>query len=165
VSDPVQPVIVVRFIQNRPLFSRLIAWYTTSLWSHVEFGTPQGTWIGAHLSGGIQERPHDYCNPRLEARYALKVTATELEVFLGGLRSEIGTKYNVPAIIGLAIHDRHLNNPSERICSQFVARHLLRQFGAERTWNLLPEWAYLMTPDMVHISPIFCGNRIPGPYL
>lgn len=153
-------VIRVRFIRGNGFVSDAIARLTGSLFSHVEFGTPEGTWIGAHIGGGIQERPADYCKPRLEYVYEIPCTPEQQADALAWMRSRIGTKYNVTDIAGLALQMRSLRNPHQYICSQFCCEGLLRFFGAAAVLNVLPEWAYRVTPEMLHLSPIFVGRLI-----
>lgn len=156
-----QSMITVRFIENRPLLSRAIAWYTNSLWSHVEFGTPENTWIGAHLIGGVKERPYDYCNPLRDERYGLPLAnPARLAAFLKLLRRQVGTPYGVTDIAGLALHRRKLHGLHGVICSQFVTQNLVSEFGAARVLNVLPNYYYLVTPEMLHLSPIFVGRRL-----
>lgn len=148
----------VRFILNRGFTSQAIARVTGSLFSHVEFGTPSGTWIGAHIGDGIQERAANYCNPIREFVYDLPCTDDEAVRALALMRSKIGTKYNVKDIVGLLFEVRSLRSPHRYICSQFVTEGLLEVFGAPLVLNVLPEWAYRITPETLHLSPIFVGR-------
>lgn len=150
----------VRFILNRGFTSRTIARVTGSLFSHVEFGTPDGTWIGAHIGDGIQERAANYCNPIREYVYEIPCTDAQQKTALCWMRSRIGTKYNVKDIVGLLFQVRSLRSPHRYICSQFVIDGLLEFFGAGRVLNVLPEWAYRITPETLHLSPLFVGCRV-----
>lgn len=153
-------VIRVRFIRGKGFISDAIAHLTGSLFSHVEFGTPEGTWIGAHIGGGIQERAADYCKPRLEYVYEIPCTAKQHKEALAWMRSRIGTKYNVADIVGLALQVRSLRSPNRYICSQFCCEGLLHFFCAAVVLNVLPQWAYRITPETLHLSPIFVGRRV-----
>lgn len=156
-----RPVILQRFIKNTGVGSDVIAEDTNSLLSHCEFGTPEGTWIGAHISGGVQERAADYCNPVRDYRYEIPLPdADALDQWLTLIRSDIGTHYNVKAILGLAIHDRKLNNPHEVDCSEWCTMKLLQWFGAPKVLNVMPQRAYLVTPEMLHLSPLFVGRMV-----
>jgi hypothetical protein len=150
----------VRFIHCGGITSRLIAWGTGSLFSHVEFGTPQGTWIGAHAGSGIQERAANYCTPSREYYYEIPCTAEQEAELLRWARSKIGTKYNMKDILGLALQARSLNNPSRLICSQFVTDGLIHTLGARNVLNVLDNWTYRITPETLHLSPIFVGNLV-----
>lgn len=154
------PCIRVRFITQRGFVSAAIRYLTGSLFSHVEFGTPQGTWIGAHIGGGIQERPANYCTPSLEYVYEIPCTAEEQASGLAWMRSKIGTKYNVLDIIGLALQIRSLTRAGHDICSQFYAEGMLRIFGAKRFLNVDWAWTYRITPETGHLSPLLVGNRV-----
>lgn len=152
------PSIRVRFILNQGFTSAAIAKMTGSLFSHVEFGTPEGTWIGAHLQGGVQERPADYCKPIREYVYDVPCTADEMQRAYAMIRGMIGTAYNVKDIIGLALQARSLRSPHRLICSQFFARVMLTIFGAMRFLNVEASWDYRITPETGHLSPMLAGH-------
>jgi hypothetical protein len=42
----------IRFVAGGGFVGDSIRWVTNSLFQHVEFGTPEGTWIGAHAGAG-----------------------------------------------------------------------------------------------------------------
>src|SRR6185503_14990458 len=118
------------------------------------FGTPEGTWIGAHIGGGIQERPANYCSPKREYVYEIPVGAEQEQGALRWMRSKIGAKYNVADIVGLLFQVRSLRSPQRYICSQFCTEGLLYIFGAPRVLNVQADWAYRITPETLHLSPI-----------
>lgn len=151
--------IVVRFIKSAGLVSDLIAGATDSLFDHAEFGTPEGTWIGAHDDGGVQERAANYCNPRREYVYSIPCTDEQEASLLAWARGKIGTPYNFEDIAGLLFHSWKLNNPKADICSQFCCVGLLQILGAARVFNVLEARTFLITPEILHLSPIFVGNR------
>lgn len=151
-------IIRVRFIENRGFFSSGIAWWTGSLFSHCEFGTPEGTWIGALVSGGIQERAANYCTPSREFYYEIPCTDAEEAEMLRWAGMMIGTQYNKKTIAGLLIQARGLNTPGKMICSEFLILGLIHTLGAWKILNTLSTWAYRITPETAHLSPIFVGN-------
>jgi|SRR6185312_2394982 len=150
----------VRFIATPGFVGEAIRRLTGSLFQHVEFGTPEGTWIGAHDRGGIQERPADYCECTREYVYAIRCSDRQLSDLMTWARHKIGTKYNFADIAGLLLEARGLTSPGRLICSQFVADGLLRTFGSYRVLNVLPDWTYRITPETLHLSPIFVGCQI-----
>lgn len=150
--------VIVRFIDSRGFVGGAISRLTGSLFSHVEFGTPDGTWIGAHAGSGIQERPANYCNPKREYVYEIPCTAGAQKALLTWARSKIGTKYNYADIAGLLFQARGLTSPTRMICSEFVTQALLEVFGAAKVLNVLDCWTYRITPETLHLSPIFVGN-------
>jgi hypothetical protein len=150
----------VRFIYDSGFISAAIARITGSLFSHVEFGTPEGTWIGAHASGGIKERAADYCKPIREYVYEIPCTNAQEQEALLWMRSNIGTKYNLADIVGLLLQARSMRSPNRLICSQFCTQGLLKTFGAENVLNCLDAWAYRITPETLHLSPIFVGRLV-----
>jgi hypothetical protein len=152
----------IRFIRTAGSLATVTAWYTGSLFSHVEFGTPTGTWIGARLIGGVQERAADYCKPVVEYTYDVPCTDEQLADHLTWMRSQIGTKYDWTDIIGLALQVRTLHRLHEYICSEFYARGMLRIFGASQFLNVQDSWAYRITPETGHLSPLLVGHRVNG---
>jgi hypothetical protein len=154
------PSVRCRFITTDSFVSAAIRRLTGSLFSHVEFGTPEGTWIGAHLSGGVQERPAGYCRPTREYYYEVPCTALQQDALLRWARSKIGTKYNVRTIIGLAIQARRMTSLHRMICSQFFSDGMLLVFGSTRYLNVLPGWTYRITPETAHLSPLLTGHLI-----
>lgn len=151
----------VRFILGNGLVSKAIAFLTGSLFSHVEFGTDAGTWIGAHIGGGIQERAANYCSPKREYVYEIPCSFRQKKKLTEWMRSQIGVAYNVRDIIGLLFQQRLLTTPGSYICSQFVVTGLLKFLGGpEKVLNVLESWAYRVTPETLHLSPIFAGNCV-----
>jgi hypothetical protein len=150
----------IRFILGKGFVSQAIARVTGSLFSHVEFGTPEGTWIGAHIGGGIQERAADYCSTVREYVYEIPCTDEQEREALLWMRSNIGVKYNTFDIVGLLFQARSLQSPHRAICSQFCTEGLLHIFGASKVLNVLESWSYRITPETLHLSPIFVGRRV-----
>ena len=150
----------LRFIKSAGFVSAGIAWWTNSLFDHVEFGTPEGTWIGAHWGNGVQERPANYCTPTREYCYEVPCTAKVETASLEWMRSEIGTPYNRSDILGLLLHYRRLESPHRVICSQFMSDGMLRFFGASRYLNVIPGSTYLVTPETAHLSPLLTGHLV-----
>lgn len=148
----------VRFIAQDTWISAAIRRLTGSLFSHVEFGTPEGAWIGAHLDGGIQELPANYCVPSREYYYEIPCTEGDEAALLAWARSQMGTKYDWKDIVGLAIQNRSLRSPHAYICSAFVATGMLLRFGPKRFANVELAWAYRMTPETAHLSPMLAGH-------
>lgn len=153
------PNLIIRFINTSDLVSDLIDFVTNSLWDHTELLDPEnGHWIGAHAGSGVQSRPADYCTPTRERKYAIPVTADQLTKILAFARSKIGTPYNYVDIAGLFLHDRALTSTGREICSMFVTEATM----AGELWlsNVEEGYTYLMTPEMVHLSPKLRGRAI-----
>lgn len=154
------PCIRIRFVTADGWISAGIRWVTNSLFSHVEFGTPAGTWIGAHADGGVMERPGNYCTPTREYVYEIPCSQAKLNDHLVRLRSKIGTPYNKLDILGLLIKNRKLTTPHQVICSQFMTDECLILWGAPGWLNVLPGYSYLTTPEIDHLAPILVGHRV-----
>lgn len=154
------PCVRVRFVTTDGFVSKAIRWVTNSIFSHVEFGTPEGTWIGAHTGDGIQERPANYSTVTRDYVYEIPCTQEQQDEHLKRLRAAIGTKYDNWDIVGLLLHNRKLHTSNAAICSQFATRELLATFGPYKVLNVLPDFAYLVTPETLHLSPIFVGRLV-----
>jgi len=154
------PVIRIRFVASPGFVGSSIRWVTNSLFQHVEFGTPEGTWIGAHADGGVLERPANYAVEAREYVYEIPCTQEQSDRLMRWCRARIGTKYNRLDILGLLIKNRQLSTPHAYICSQFCTEGLLFIFGAAKVLNVLPGSAYLVTPEMLHLTPLIVGHRV-----
>lgn len=153
-------IVRIRFVAGPGFVGAAIRRVTGSLFEHVEFGTPEGTWIGAHDDGGIQERPADYAVYTRQYVYEIPCTEAEQDALLSWARARIGTKYDFFDILGLLMQNRTVHSPNRFICSQFCTEGLLVVFGAPRVLNTLADWAYRITPETLHLSPILVGNRV-----
>jgi hypothetical protein len=153
------PLLTIRFINEPGIISQLITWNTDSLFCHTEgLGRDGQSWVGAHTGTGVQSRPHNWCKPTLERRYALPVTAEQYEAAMHFMDSRIGFPYNYKDIVGLALHSRIGATNHEIICSAFMLLWL--QAAGLEPLNVLESFAYLITPETLHLSPMFIGHRI-----
>lgn len=151
------PDLVVRFVAERGFISAGIRYVTFSDFSHAELGLPDGTWLGAHAVGGVQIRAVDYLKPSFERVYAIPVDQASYSLAMAYARSKVGTRYNFPDILGLLVH-APMTSPHRLICSQFMFE-VLSQAGL-KPLNVLSAFSYRVTPDMLHLSPIFIGRCI-----
>lgn len=156
------PRIVIRFIRTPGFVTSSICWVTSSLFDHVEFGVEENGaiigWLGAHASGGVQLRPANYCQPSFERRYGLPVSELQYMAWQHYASKEVGTRYNFLDIAGLLFKSRTLNSPNRLICSQFAFLGLL--MAGFQPLNVLSGYAHLITPEMLHLSPILIGREI-----
>lgn len=151
--------LTIRFIFEPDFVSRLIGWETNSLWCHTEALSRDGqSWIGAHAGTGVQVRPLDYCKPTRERRYAIPVHERAADAAYAWLDGKIGTPYNYTDILGLALHARIGITDHEVICSALMLQ-FMQQSGLEPL-NCLPQYAALITPETLHLSPLFIGRCI-----
>ena len=153
-----QPHILLRFVDAPGFITSAIDWEEDGLWPHVEAGTPQGTWIGAHAGSGVQERPSNYCSPKRERRYAIPCTEQQANDFLVNCRAAIGTPYNYQDIAGILFHLRSLTARHRLICSQFMMRETWKV--GIKMLNVLPGYDYLVTPETLHLSPILIDRCV-----
>lgn len=150
--------LTIRFINERGLVSRLITWGSDSLFCHTEGLSRDGkSWIGAHAKTGIEGRPLDWCKPTLEKRYAIPVTKAQYEAAMTFMETKVGTPYDYEDIVGLAIRKR-MAGKHRLICSAFMTEWLMA--GGLRPLNVLEEFAYLITPESLHLSPLLIGNGV-----
>lgn len=153
------PFLTIRFIDEPGIISRLITWTTDSLWCHVEVLSRDGKeWIGAHSGTGVQARSIDWCSPTRERQYAIPVTDMQYEAAMIWIEKKIGCPYDYADIIGLAIHKRIGSSDHEIICSAFVLLFLMA--GDLMPLNCIDNFAYLVTPEILHLSPLFIGRCV-----
>ena len=151
----------IRFITESDLLSDAIRLVTFSEWSHVEIMTETGTYIGAHASGGVQERPANYTKVSRERRYAIPVTDEQLAKIMTFARSKVGTPYNFEDIAGLFLH-HDLTQKGREICSMFVTQAAM--VGGVAMLNVLQGYTNLVTPEDLHLSPLLvdrCFYSLP----
>jgi hypothetical protein len=153
-----QAMLTIRFIGEGDLVSRLIEWATGSLWCHTE-GLSRGgcSWIGAHAGSGVALRPLYWVTPRRERRYAIPVSQAAYDNAMTWLESQIGVKYDYLDCIGLAIRKRTWN-PRRLICSELMVEFM--QAAGLAPLNVLPGFDALITPEVLHLSPIFIGRCV-----
>jgi uncharacterized protein YycO len=151
------PRLIVRFINSRDLVGRAIDFVEggAGLVDHVEFGTPQGTWIGAHSDGGVKERAADYCKPSLELRYEVPVTQEQYDAVMTFARAQIGKAYDFSDIRGILFHATS-HDTAKWICSELVCASC--EAGGLFPLNVLPGFTYRVTPEMLHLSPLLIGR-------
>jgi len=149
----------IRFINSGNSFvGRSIDWVTNSLMDHVEIVTDAGWYLGARSSGGVKSRPPDYCKPTWERRYAIPCTDEQHKKIMDYAYSKVGTKYNFGDIAGLLFRNRRFNSPSKLICSEFVINAGQLAGGIMLLNVKVPYYSYLVTPEMLHLSPVLSGH-------
>ena len=149
------PDLKIRFITESDFVSRAIRWVTFSDFSHVEIELPDGTFLGAHAGAGVQIRPANYCHPTFERRYAIPLSPAHYDEAMLCARGAIGTRYNYADVCGLFFH-RNITVKGRMICSQFVFNVLYA--GGVKALNVLPQYDFRVTPDILHLAPIFIGR-------
>lgn len=153
------PVLTTRFIFEPGLISDLIEFATDSLWIHAEGMNRTGDkWVGAHAGTGVQARELDWCKPTRERRYEVTVTDEQFEAAMIWQESKIGEPYDYLDIFGLALHLRIGSSKKQTICSAFE----LGRYMAAGIYplNCLENFTYMITPETLHLSPIFLGKCV-----
>lgn len=115
---------------------------TRSEISHVDLITDKGTLLGAHIGGGIMERPNDYMVFGLRIQVAIPVMDEQLSKALTYARSMIGTSYDSMSIYGIAFGDARLHDTKKLICSSFhtlTVREAAIVVVAKDAWQVSPE--------------------------
>ena len=152
------PDLIVRFVAEKGFISAAIKYVTFSDFSHVEIGLPDGRWMGAHASGGVQIRPANYMTPIFERVYAVPIMQAEYDAAMNYAYSQIGTRYSFMDIAGILFRARLSKSPKGLICSWFVM-DCIRAAGLQPL-NVLGQYNYKVTPTMLHLSPMFIGRCI-----
>ena len=153
------PNLTIRFIDGSDVISKLITWTTDSLWCHTEaLSRDEKHWIGAHAGTGIQARSLDWCNPIRERRYSIPVTDSQYEIAMTWLESKEGLPYDYVDIIGLAVHKRIGASNHEAICSAAMIELIMKT--SLMPLNCLEGFSYMITPETLHLSPLFIGKCI-----
>lgn len=118
---------ILRFVQGSSLISQAIVAQSKTAMpftpSHVETLSEDGlTYIGAHISGGIQSRPvgYDKADTLHELLLPLAATPAQDRIFWDFMTSKIGEPYDWHAIIGFLI-PAHEHTVNTAICSAVSA--------------------------------------------
>lgn len=153
------PNLVIRFINEPGIVSRLIDWQTDSLFCHTEGLSRDGqSWVGAHAGTGVQARPLDWCVPTFERRYAIPVADDEYDAAMAWLESKIGCPYDYTDILGMTLHKRLGQSDHTIICSALMLEFM--QHAGLQPLNVAEAWAYLVTPETLHLSSLFIGRGV-----
>ena len=76
--------------------------------------------------------------------------------------SQLGKPYNTPTVFGYLL-DHNWTNPTAWDCSQFITACLMK--GGLKVLNVLIGCTHKITPETLHLSPIFIGCKLEGnPY-
>jgi len=118
--------IVIRFVRSIGLASDgIVALEKTAMPftpSHVEAVTPDGFYLGAHLSGGVQKRPKNYDAGKFSHELFLTLEGTtdsRSAQFYNFLQVHIGEPYDWKAILGFLIPE-HEHTLDHAICSALI---------------------------------------------
>jgi hypothetical protein len=129
--------ITLRFVSHPGLFNLAcrIAQYGAP-YTHCDALTPEGTYLGALLLGGVQERQKDYDAGKFaqEIFIHLKSSVNQESAFFSFLRSQVGKPYDPISILyffGL-FSSRNWHDPTAWNCSEYIAEGL-------EVCGLLPE--------------------------
>ena len=112
-----------RFIAEKDIASRAIAWFGGGSWSHIDVRNPDGTYTGAREDGGYIQRPADYIKPAHWCFFTLEVTAEQEIAFWKSSNAKLGDAYDKLAIWGFLL-GRDWAEPGKWICSEAQAHNL-----------------------------------------
>ena len=115
-------MIKIRCIEESGIASDLIDFRELGTFSHVEFIVPNG-YLGSRLSGGVQIRPFDYCQPVREAVLSITLDPEDEMKVMNWAHDQIGDAYGWRDVVDVALNDEVLA-PKGLDCSHFVAKAL-----------------------------------------
>ena len=153
--------IVIRFVNSKGFVSSAIDFVEGGAgeFDHAECqDVNTKEWIGAHDDGGFERRPESYMVPSRERRYSIPCTQEEYDCGMAWLNSQIGVPYNFADILGILAH-KDITTSGKLICSQAMFTYIFKTLG-RLPLNVIPENANLVTPETLHLSPLFIGNCI-----
>jgi hypothetical protein len=151
-----------RFMATKGFVSNAIKWVEgVSYIDHTEFKNRKGTgWIGAHAGIGVRDMPLDWTKQEeivWERQYTLMVPDSSYELMMAFAESKVGvTSYDYAAIMGILFRNRSLDDDRRLMCSCFHYQTL--HAGGIYALNVLPQYGHLVTPETLHLSPIYRGK-------
>jgi hypothetical protein len=122
-------MIRLRFVREADIVSDTIAWFTQSIFSHVDCILPDGQALGSRSDrvggkpSGVQIRPFDYHPFAVETTLGLQVLPEVERKFYQFLYSQVGKPYDHSAIWGFAT-GRYWRQEDSWICSELQAAAL-----------------------------------------
>jgi hypothetical protein len=156
--------VILRFVQGSSLISKAIVAQSKTAMpftpSHVETVSEDGaSYIGAHISGGIQARPVGYDKDETAHELFLTLVASSEQdrLFWDFMVSKIGEPYDWHAIVGFVIPE-HFHTVDTAICSA-VATLALRHCEWFATPVAAP--AHLISPRDLLLG-ISMRMEVPG---
>ena len=147
----------IRFVSESNFGSGVVEFFEGgSHWSHTEIVLPDGKYLGARRVGGVAIRNSDYItNINHERRYSIPVTDDAYTKIMDFAMSQIGKKYDISLILGIAFH-KNWHNKNEWDCSEYVTSSAIQ--GDLYFLNVEPNYTYKVTPETLHLSPILMGH-------
>jgi len=129
-------------------------------------------WVGAHAFTGIEARPLDWADKDLlwERRYAIPMTAEQYGRAQAYMQACLAAKvkYDYRGCLGILLRRRKMYSTDRKDCSQFMTETLSSGYLNGRLLtaagllplNVLPDYTWMITPEMLHLSPLLVGNCI-----
>lgn len=120
-------MITLRFVEYTDIISDGVRAAEYGFWaSHAEALLPDGTLLGAHLSGGVAIRAGDYDAGTFAKQVfvTLPADAPTTAAFLAFITSQVGKPYDVEAIVSLVL-ERNWQDPKAWFCSELMASALV----------------------------------------
>lgn len=115
-------MIKVRLIKEDKIHSALIRWYSWSNWNHVDFALPDGAFLGARVSGGVQIRPHNYTKVVEELYLGIELGSDLESQIMSWAHAQIGKPYDMKSIVNFAFRCDDDGNDNKFYCSEFICR-------------------------------------------
>lgn len=120
-------MITLRWVTSHSAVSDGIRLFEYGFWAtHVEAVMPDGKLLGAHIDGGVQERPSGYDAAQMTRQQFVSFdVALDMEKkFLDFLRAQVGKPYDVTAIAAF-VAGRDWQEPDSWFCSELQAAALV----------------------------------------
>lgn len=126
--------ITLRFVTSDSAISFAIRAAEYGFWaSHAEALMPEGTLLGAHVDGGVRNRPRDYDKGQFKQELYVSIPVAQqiADAFHAFLRSQLGKPYDVEAIAAFVAR-RDWQDPSAWFCSELQAARSPPAAGSPR---------------------------------
>lgn len=121
--------IVLQFVGNSSIGSRLIEWFDHGEYSHVDTVLPDGALLGARddvidgIPAGVQIRPASYVAQDVVLRVCLPASDAIANAYYDFVQAQIGKPYDEKAIAAFAL-GRDWRTADAWFCSELVAAGL-----------------------------------------
>lgn len=122
--------LVWQLVRGTGISSRLIGWFGSGYYSHIDVETPSGYLRGARsdvikgIPSGYRDRPQNYETWATQTRYSLEVTTPQYERYWQFSNAQLGKPYDKRGLIDAFLLGRNWRDDGQWWCSEEVAANL-----------------------------------------
>jgi hypothetical protein len=119
-----------QLVRGKGFSSRLIGWFGSGFYSHIDVITPAGELRGARsdvikgIPAGCQDRPQDYETWARQTRYTIDVTRSQWLRYWEFSDAQLGKPYDSRGLIESFVLGRQWRDDDSWWCSEWIGANL-----------------------------------------